>query len=175
MNKYVVLFLLLSFAIGSACGQEEKSRKEKRLERRQNEFLETKELIESKVYTFAAHKANPSGGRQIDLATHIAELTIRKDSVESYLPFFGRAYMASYISTESGVKFNTELLAYKAEMNEKKRSFIISFSAKSKTDTYNCILLVSGSGSATLSVNSIKRAIISYNGQITPIKKEKSE
>ena len=170
MKRFVMFFILLSLFSVMLNGQDKKSRKEKR-EKKEIEFVKTDSLINSKVFVFKASKANSTGGGQIDLTTHIAELIINKDSVESYLPYFGRAYRASY-GGGSGIKFETVLTDYKVEKNSKKLNFIISFSAKTKDDNFQCSLSISYSGSATLSVNSNNRAFISYYGDIKSIKEK---
>lgn len=173
MKKFIVLLLLVGFYANDVNAQEEaKTRKQKRQEKKEAEFREIEKLIDSKLYMFDAQKANSSGGKQIDLTTHTAELIISNDSVDSYLPFFGRAYNASYGGgADSGIKFETTLEDYKVDKNSDKLIISITFSAKGSNDNYNCSLSVTSSGAATLSVTSNNRAQISYYGMVVPIKK----
>lgn len=165
LSSLVLMFIIVS--ISSA--QETQSRKEKRQEKRETQFKEIEQLIDSINYKFIATKANPSGGGQIDLTTHIAYLRVANDSAEAYLPFFGRAYNAAYNSGDSGIKFETEHVNYKVTKNVDKLNFIISFSAKTSKENYQCTLSITSSGSATLSVNSNHKAFISYYGNIESI------
>ncbi|MDA3893791.1 MAG: DUF4251 domain-containing protein [Salinivirgaceae bacterium] len=164
-----ILLLALFFAI-NLNAQIDHSRKDKRIEKRALLFAKTDSLISTNAYKFNAAKANPASGQQIDLTTHNADLTIHKDSAISYLPFFGRAYIAGYGGTEGGIKFEEKLIDYKLEKDSTKLNLIVSFSVKSSTDTYNFILSISYSGFATLSVTSNHRAFISYFGNIVAIK-----
>jgi len=172
MKKLALLFIMVGFIVLSISAQEAKTKKEKKREKSELEFAELDSLISSKLYRFEARKANPTGVQQVDLTTFDADLIINNDSVESYLPFFGRAYNVAYGGTDSGIKFETILNEYNVVKDTVKLVFNISFSAKSETDRYQCTLSVTSSGSATLSVTSNNRAFISYYGNIEPIKKK---
>lgn len=147
------------------------TKKEQRQVKRAEAFAKTDSLINSKEYRFDATKANPAGLQQVDLATHTAEIDIIRDSVISYLPYFGRAYQPSY-GGDGGIKFETVLNDYKVEKDTSKLSITITFEAKTNEDTYKCSLIVHHGGSGTLSVTSNKRAFISYYGNVVPIKKK---
>lgn len=166
MNRIALLsFVLLTFVLGGFT----QTKKEQRQAKRVVAFAKTDSLIATKVYRFDATKANPSGMQQIDLATHTADLDIIRDTVISFLPYFGRAYQPSY-GNDGGIKFETEIRNYKIEKDTSKLSITVSFEAKTKDDTYKCSLLVHHGGSSTLSVTSNKRAFISYYGNVVPIK-----
>ena len=51
-------------------------------------------LITSKNYVFKARTALPMRGSARQLTANYYELKISKDSIVSYLPFFGRAFSA---------------------------------------------------------------------------------
>ena len=153
--------------------QDTKNRKEKRQEKHENQFKETEKIIDSLNYKFIATRAIPSGGRQIDLTTNTGYLKVTNDTVEAYLPFFGRVYNAAYSRGDSGIKFETKQIDYKVEKNVDKLNFTISFTAKTSKENYQCTLLINNSGSATLSVTSNHKAFISYYGNIESIKKQK--
>ena len=60
------------------------------------------EKVASSRYTFVAQTAIPVGGRSINLDNSYS-LKVSKDTIESYLPYFGRAYTAPMSSTEGGI------------------------------------------------------------------------
>lgn len=166
--KQTLLIVLLVFVTGIGYNQ---TKKELRQQKRKALFIKTDSLISTQHYCFKASQAIPTGMQPVDLATHIAKLDILIDSVNSYLPFFGRAYEPTY-NSEGGIKFETLLIDYVVEKDTLKNSFNISFKTKTKEDNYQCNLSVSYSGSATLSVTSNKRAHISFYGMLIPIKEK---
>ena len=172
MKKVAVFMVILGITGISLNAVQAQTRKEKKQEKRDKEFAAIDSLIESKTYRFDARKANPSGGQQVDLTTHSADLIINNDSVESYLPFFGRAYNIAYGTSDSGIKFETLHSEYTLKKDTVKRTIDVSFSAKTEYDTYEFYLSVTSGGSATLGVISVNRAFISFNGTIEPLKKK---
>jgi hypothetical protein len=124
-----------------------------------------KELVESKNFVFHAQFANPQGGRSIAL-TSTYDLTVRPESVESFLPFFGRAYTAPINPSESGIKFNSTNFAYNGKKGKKKWN--IEINPKDVSDVQALNLSVFDNGKASLVVTSNNRQSINYNGYITP-------
>lgn len=116
-----------------------------------------------------------AGGGMIQLSGSQYTLTVTKDSVESYLPYYGRAYTATMNPDDAGIKFKSKKFTYKAE-KKKKGSWVISMNFKDTKDAQSMVLNVSENGYATLSVNSNNRQSISFNGFISePKEKEKKK
>lgn len=164
--KPKLLIIAILFCSNLIYGQ---SKKELRHQKRTHIFFQTDSLIQSKQYRFEASRAIPTGMQPVNLATHIADIDIVNDSAISHLPFYGRAYEASYTG-EGGIKFECPLIDYKIVKDTTKNYFNISFNVKTNQDNYQFYLSVSYSGSASLSVTSNKRAHISYHGKVVPIK-----
>ena len=68
-------------------------------EKKEQKVNEVKELIDSKRFTVDVDRAIPMGGRSVNLTSPYS-LEMRGDSVISYLPYFGRAYSAPYVSKD---------------------------------------------------------------------------
>ena len=79
---------------------------------------EVKTMIESRNYIFKAQMANPQTGTSRHLTTEY-DLTIWGDSIISYLPYFGRAYVAPANPSEGGIKFTSTKFEYNPVKNEK--------------------------------------------------------
>ena len=62
------------------------------------------QLINSRNYIFIADNVSPArgGGRSLTCEYY---LTVAKDSVIAFLPYFGRAYLADYSGYDGGIKF----------------------------------------------------------------------
>lgn len=125
-----------------------------------------KEKIDSRVYTIEVDKVLPSGGKMITPTT-IYSLTIDTDSVNSYLPYFGRAYSIPYGGGE-GLRFQSLIKDYSVTYNKKGKAKI-SFSTQTKEDLFDFIIEVFPGGSASIRVASVNRQMISYSGSLIDI------
>jgi hypothetical protein len=92
-------------------------------------------------------------------------LTVRKDSVISYLPYFGRAYTAPIGKTSGGIEFTSTDFVYTSKQN-KKGGWQIEIKPNDETDVRQMLLTVSKNGYGSLSVTSNNRQAISFNGYI---------
>lgn len=163
-----MLSSILLFSNGELFAQK-KSKKEKQLE----QFTEIQKLINSKQFIFVADRAFPQGGRSIDLTTNYGFIKIMDTETTGDLPFFGRGYTVPY-GGDGGIKFDTTKIENeKIELNEKKMRILYSFEAKSKDDVYRITMDIGYSGSSSVNVTSNNRSFISYNGQVSEIKKDK--
>lgn len=94
------------------------------------------------------------------------QLIINKDSVEAFLPYYGRAYTATMGSDDAGIKFKSKNFDYKTT-TKKKGGWVIDIKPKDTKDVRSLSLSISPSGYATLNVNSTNRQSISFNGVIS--------
>ncbi|WEK19047.1 MAG: DUF4251 domain-containing protein [Candidatus Pedobacter colombiensis] len=154
----------------------------------QTDKATTIKVIDNQHYIFNATSAMPmanndvnrilsrmpgnGGGGTIQLSGAQYQLIVTKDSIEAYLPYYGRAYSATLNPDDAGIKFKSKNFTYKAE-KKKKGSWIITMNFKDAKDTQSMILNVSDNGYGTLSVNSNTRQSISFNGFISEPKEKK--
>lgn len=113
-----------------------------------------------------------NGGGLIQLTGSQYQLTVAKDSVEAYLPYYGRAYTATMNPDDSGIKFKSKDFKYKIGQ-KKKGAWVITINPKDTKDTQSMTLNVSENGYATLNVNSNNKQSISFNGYISEPKAKK--
>lgn len=116
----------------------------------------------------------PGGGGTgvIQLSGSQYQLIVTKDSIEAYLPYYGRAYTATMNPDDSGIKFKSKKFSYKTD-KKKKGAWVISMNFKDTKDTQSMTLNVSENGYATLNVNSNNRQPISFNGYLSESKEKK--
>jgi len=133
----------------------------------------TKQLVESQRYVFIPQSAMPLSGRVRQL-TPDYNLKITKDTIDCYLPYFGRAYSAPIDATQGGIQFVTNTFEYTATPR-KKSGWDISIKPKDSRDVQQMQLSVSETGYASLQVISTNRQAISFNGYITEIKERKKK
>jgi hypothetical protein len=121
--------------------------------------------IESKHYTFIANYVSPMRGGQKQL-TSLYDLRVTPDSVISFLPYFGRAYFdIPYNPTDAGIKFTSTKFDYKVA-NKKNGGWEITISPKDVKNLERMILYISSDGYASMSVSSVNRDFISYDGYL---------
>jgi competence protein ComGC len=128
-----------------------------------------KVLIDSQRYVFEAQTASPMSGRTKQLSFGY-DLIVKKDTLESYLPYFGRAYTVPIGSGDGGINFKTADFEYTIK-DAKKGGWDITIKTKTAQDVYRLTLSISKSGYATLQVSSNNRQAISFYGYIEEIKR----
>lgn len=117
--------------------------------------------------------AGPPTGGTINLSTDNYDLRITPDSLISYLPFYGRAFnVTSYggNNDENGYKFTSTKFSYETKKGRKK-GWDIAIQTKDVRDNVRMNLSISESGYATLSVVSINKQSITFNGYLKEAKK----
>lgn len=165
--KTVVLSFFLSFSMLMGFAQE-KTKKQIKEEQNLAKQKKVEALIETKNYEFVGDWAYPQSGRSINLTSNPNYFRIKKDSVYSEMPFFGRAYSGVAYSGSGGLDFKGEMKNYSLKKN--KKDFTVKTEVKGQSDNYSIILTIYFDGGASLSINSNNRASISYRGDIAEIK-----
>ncbi|WP_162996434.1 DUF4251 domain-containing protein [Mucilaginibacter celer] len=133
-----------------------------------------KEMVEAQNFIFNATFAVPLRGGSRAL-TSSYDLTIGKDTIVAFLPYFGRAYVAPNPgSTDGGIKLNTTKFSYTSTPKGTGWNIIIKPKDKNIADwrdvqTFN--LSISQDGYGQLQVISSNRDAISFNGYIEARKK----
>lgn len=144
---------------------QEVSRKAAREKSRIEKQQQIDSLIHSKVFVFSATRALPLGGNSIDLTTNPNSVKFHPDEIESYMPFFGRAYSAEY-GGDGGIKFKAKPTEFNIVTMKGGKGFEINATVAVTRDYYKLTLHVSPEGSATLTINSNQKSAISYFGNI---------
>ncbi|WP_321288543.1 DUF4251 domain-containing protein [uncultured Sunxiuqinia sp.] len=154
MTSVILLLLMFSFI---SMAQKEADKKEN-----------IKVLIESRQFKFTARSVTPMSGGTINL-TSTYDFSVDSMQVESWLPFYGRAYQSDYGSTEGGIKFKEVAKVLKVERNGKKDSYEIRIEVDTAKDSYKINIHAGDSGYASMSVLSNRRQSVSYYGIIEPL------
>lgn len=128
-----------------------------------------KSMIDSSRFVFNADRVNPLRGRTRYL-TSSYDVTVKKDTVESFLPYFGRAYQAPMDPSKGGIQFTSTDFSYRVESNSDDKWDVI-IKPNDNRDVQEMRFSIFGNGSASLNVISTHRDPISFSGNITRIKK----
>ncbi len=169
--KNFLMIAFLTFCLFSVSAQEteKKSKKELKAEKEAKQIEETKALVESKMFVFDARTVNPMKGSTRTLTSEY-DVRITKDSIYSYLPYFGVAYTASYGSTDSPMIFEKPFDT--CTLEKTKKGYTIEVDVKNGNDRVDFSFHISETGTTTLSVSSTNRQTISYYGEIVKEKKK---
>lgn len=127
-----------------------------------------KSQLDNKAWAFVAQSALPMAGRTIQLNGY-NELVVKNDSMQSYLPYFGRAYSAPMTPFEGGYNFSAPIKTYLISNNNKK-GYQVLISPKDRSNGEKFNLSVFENGSAMLTVSDNNRQLISFNGYLRSIK-----
>lgn len=124
------------------------------------------DMLNKQSFTFVAQRAVPASLPSKQLSVGEYDLKMSKDTVNAYLPYYGRAYVAP-INDAAGIKFTSTKFNYTKK--EKKNGWDIEIKIKDNQQSgYLLNLFVSKSGMATLQVNDNTRQSILFNGYIKP-------
>src|ERR1044072_916077 len=158
ITRYKKAALILFAAVGmlpAALQAQNKDEKE----------AQVKDMVTSQNYVFKAQTAIPTTGRTRQLTTDF-DMSISKDSIISYLPYFGRAYMAPVNPSEGPLNFTSTKFDNKVT-ERKKGGWDVVITPKDHQDTRQMALSIFENGSAALTVISNNRTSIAFNGYIT--------
>lgn len=99
-------------------------------------------------------------------------LTIKGDSVTSYLPYYGERQMQiAYDGRDGAIQFNGVMDEYRIEEG-KSNSKIISFKAKSNLENFNVTITLFPNYNSEIVLRSTSRFFIRYTGGVEPISSE---
>jgi hypothetical protein len=128
------------------------------------ESTDIKNMIDSQSFVFKALYVSPMGGRRRDI-TPDYELSVSKDTVISYLPYFGRGYTAPISPADVDYDFTSKKFTYK--VTPAGRGWNVSIKIQDQPNLREMYLRIFDNASASLTVSGIDRNSISYDGYIT--------
>jgi len=152
---------------GASASSSESGQATSKQDKKAAELEKFASLVESGSYQFTARTVTPTGGKTIQLTSEYT-MEAKEGTYEAHLPYFGRAYSASY-GGDGGIEFTGEPENLKLARNEKRNTIMASFDIEDDNDQYNISLEIGSSGYGSLVINSRKRASISYYGQVSEL------
>ena len=164
---------ILSLIFTSVFAQPASRKSERELNRIEKQ-KQIQALITSKEFVFEATYALPQGGKSIYLTGSSYTVKFHSDTIESYLPFFGRAYSVDY-GGEGGIKFVGKPTEFNVVTLKAEKGYNINATIKAPKDYYKLHLSVTPVGNATLIVDSNQRSSISYQGEIEKFEEVKGK
>lgn len=156
-----ILILLLVVAVGSPFANAQISKSDKKAAKE----AAIKKSIEARHYTFDANYVLPQRGGGHVLTSEY-DLRVTRDSVISFLPFFGRLYFDPPTGpNEGGIKFTSTKFSYDVK-DKKKGGWEITIKPTDAKNINSLLLNISADGYASLSVTSNNRDFITFDGYL---------
>jgi hypothetical protein len=122
-----------------------------------------KQQIESRRYRIGVDRMSPMQGPTKQLTSRYA-LTVKSDTVISYLPYAGRAYSLPY-GGGKGLNFESLITDYSLTFDAKGTARI-SFHTNSENDTFLYNAEVFPNGKSTIRVTSNNRQGVTFYGEL---------
>jgi hypothetical protein len=162
-TSYSILIILSVFLVSAVHAQEtgKKSKEERKLEKQK----QTEELVNSKTFLFIGSNAYPENGRPITISSGPNKVNFSPEMIKSSLPFFGQVKTASAgYGAQTGYTFEGKPEEYTIESS--KKGYELKAIVRQGNETYTLNMSIGDDGSANLSVFSINRSSMRYNGEI---------
>jgi hypothetical protein len=121
-------------------------------------------LVSVQDILFRPTKALPMGFNSVDL-NYGYSLRVSKDTVDCYLPYYGRAFYAEYGGGDPGIKFISSSFDYKST-KDKKGFSNITINTRDQKREFKLYLSIGSSGYASLNVNDPNKQPITFYGTI---------
>ena len=122
-----------------------------------------KAALDKRAYKISINRMLPMQGASRSVSYGYS-VTVKNDSLFSYLPYFGRAYDVPY-GGGKGLSFDAPIGHYH-EIQSNNGSRQIDIELKNEEDNYTYHITVFDNGSSSIEVQARKRERISYNGEI---------
>ena len=132
--------------------------------------LQMSERINARKFVFKAQTATPQTGGLVQL-NYQYDLKLSGDSLVSYLPYYGRAFVAPINPQDGGLEFTTTDFTYESKKAGDDK-WEINIATKALRDNYKLFFTIYTNGQAQLQVTSNNRQPIRFDGEVVgwPVK-----
>ena len=131
-----LIFISLLFSILSLSVSAQKPTKAEKAAQLEQEFQQTRQLIESNHFQFELNRVYPQGGQDLSRFNPRGKFVITDSVAKGTLPFFGRAYSLPY-GEGGGIEFDGVMKDQSLKIEHKrKENPDLPFSITAKNDTY---------------------------------------
>lgn len=156
---YAAIIFLFILIFPSGCGTTQT------VAEKRTKAAEIGRKVNDGEFTFKATYAYPTGYRSIYLSPYYY-LKVSNETVEAYLPYYGRAYTAPMDPTKGGIRFTSTDFDYEIIQGKREGNWLVRIETH---DTDREIILhldIWENGSARLDVTDPHRQPISFQGDI---------
>ena len=154
--KKILFFALTLTLLGCATTAEQVAQKAEKAKK-------VAAALADRHFTVEVQRMHPLRGRAVNVS-YGYELTVKGDTLVSYLPYFGRAYNVP-LGGGKGLNFTNRIDTYHT-WQPKAGLTHIEISTTNEEDTYQYSLDIFDNGSTSISVQMRQREWISYDGNV---------
>lgn len=139
----------------------------------------TQSLVDSKVFTFMAERANPTDQTVIGIMNSFPgnagrtftldpgyKVDFTENTMQVNLPYFGRNYQPSLNPSKSGYTFESKNFTVQKAPSKKNKT-VLQYTVNDASEVRQMFLEIFPNGRAYLSISSNTRQPIAYDGFIT--------
>ncbi len=166
MKKASLVFAFILPFFYPLLGQTKLERKQLREEKSKIEYVRIKKLVESKWYKFEVQRVIGARSSPGNFMGEGYYLTVAKDSVNAYLPYFGVRYSGGEFG---GIELDGPLNDYGVVNDDGKKRIIINFTVQNTGESLDITLSIFKNGNSQLAVRSSQRSSMDYSGKINEI------
>lgn len=123
-----------------------------------------RDRVNTANFIFVPQYVNGVGFRRRQLNSSQYDIEVRKDTVVSYLPYFGRGYTAPISPSDVDFDFTSTHFSY--SVTPAKQGWYISIKPKDKMYLQELYFRIFENGTATLNIISNDRSSIAYDGYV---------
>lgn len=158
-------------------------------------YQDLKDLVASRSLVIVSNSASPfasaafsrvansnilglgNNAGNIDITTNANKLTIKGDSLQGYLPFFGdQNFGGGYGGNHTGIEFDDVPKDFKVLHNDKKHTVEIRFNIDDEhrsNEHYDMRITLYPNNRSTIRVQSTTRSSIEYTGRVSKLEEAK--
>lgn len=181
-----ILFYIMLFALLMGCGSNKQF-----TEQDNQAYQELQNLVASKSLKIESSRAMPmasasfsrvanskilgpgNSSGNINITTNSNYLTIKGDSIQAFLPFFGdQNFGGGYNGNHTGIEFNDVPKEYTVVNNDKKHAVDITFRIQDKyrnNEHYDMMITLYPNNTSSIRVQSTTRSSIEYSGRVSKL------
>lgn len=153
-----ILFLVISVVLLS-CGSTQTAAE------KANVASFVKKSVETFHFTFNAEHVYPTGFKSMYLSPYY-DIKVSPDTVQSHLPYFGKAYRAPIHSDDNGIKFVSTDFDYQISPGKKEGNWLVTIKINDLRSEVFLHFDIWENGNVYLQVRDVDRDPISFRGSI---------
>lgn len=154
-----ITYFLMSVLLLTACGTAQTAAE------KEAKTLEIRNAVEAFDFKFSASYAYPTGYRSIYLSPYY-DVKVSPDTVNAYLPYYGRAYTAPMDPREGGIKFVSTDFEYQTQPGRRAGNWLVTIRINDANRPIMLHFDIWENGSARLDVTDQHRQPISFQGDV---------
>lgn len=152
-------YLLMAVLLLAACGTTQSAAE------KEAKAAEIRNAVETFDFQFNATYAYPTGYRSIYLSPYY-DVKVSPDTVQSYLPYYGRAYRAPMDPSEGGIKFTSTDYEYQVSPGKRNGNWLVTIKMNDTKREVMFYFDIWENGTARLDVRDMDRQPISFQGDV---------